>query len=382
MRTHAPWLLLLGISSTPALATAQTPTPGQVAGQSLNPDISAIGELLIDLSAKRPKTTSSGQRFEVREVELGIQAVVDPFFRADFFIGLHPEEIEIEEAYLTALALPGDLQGRLGRFHVPLGKVNLVHRPEQITVDYPWMIREFFGDEGLASNGAGLSRIFAPFGFFQELHVYALSGLGGHEHAHDDEEEEPDEDLILTADDDLLNQLAFVAQLRNYIDLSDAANIEFGVSGGTGRIRELEPVIGTETFQEVFETQRYYGGHLTVRWRPPQQGLYRSFIWNNEVLVSDGHEGKRVGAFSQAQYQLTRRMYLGARFDAVQTIDALSEKNWFNAASGYITAFPSEFSRFKLGVERTFGAGDPFGGEWRAVVQTTFAIGPHRPHAF
>ena len=382
MRRHMTWLLLFGVGSAPAFAMAQAPTPGQVAGQSLNPDISAIGELLIDLSAKRPKTTSNGQRFEVREVELGIQAVVDPFFRADFFIGLHPDEVEIEEAYLTALALPGDLQGRLGRFHVPLGKVNLIHRPEQITVDYPWMIREFFGDEGLASNGAGLSRIFAPFGFFQELHVYALSGLGGHEHAHGDEEEEPEEDLILTADDDLLNQLAFVAQLRNYIDLSDAANVEFGVSGGTGRVRELEPVLGTPTFQEVFESQHYYGGHLTVRWRPPQQGLYRSFIWNNEVLVSDGHEGKRVGAFSQAQYQLTRRTYLGARFDAVQTIDALSEKNWFNAASGYITAFPSEFSRFKLGVERTFGAGDPFGGEWRAVLQTTFAIGPHRPHAF
>ena len=47
MRTHAPWLRLLGISSTPALATAQAPTPGQVGGQSLNPDISAIGELLI-----------------------------------------------------------------------------------------------------------------------------------------------------------------------------------------------------------------------------------------------------------------------------------------------------------------------------------------------
>ncbi|MEX2281281.1 MAG: hypothetical protein WEE89_02210 [Gemmatimonadota bacterium] len=384
MRTNAVWLLLiLGICSRPADTSAQAPTPGQVGGQSLNPDISAIGELLIDFSSRRPKTTSSGQRFEVREVELGIQAVVDPFFRADFFIGLHPEEVEIEEAYLTALVLPGGFQGRLGRFHVPLGKVNLIHRPEQITIDYPWMIRDFFGDEGLASNGVGLSRVFAPLGFFQELHVYALSGLGSHEHAHGEEEEEPADDDVLAANDDLLNQVAFVAQLRNYVNLSQAANVEFGVSAGTGRIRELEASgIGTPAFREVFETQRYYGAHVTFRWRPAQQGLYRSFIWNNEVLVNDGHEGKRLGAFSQAQYQLTRRTYLGGRFDAVQTLDESAEKNWFNAVSGYVTAFPSEFSRFKLGVERTFGNGDPFGGEWRAVLQTTFAIGPHRPHAF
>ncbi len=367
--------------TTPRAAPPRT--PGQLGGQSLNPDMSAIGELLTDLSPKRPKTTTEGQRFEVREVELGIQAVVDPFFRADFFIGVHPEAVEIEEAYLTALALPGGFQAKLGRFKVPIGKVNLIHRPEQITVDYPWMIREFFGDEGLASNGIGLSRIFAPLGFFQELHVVAVSGIGGHD-AHGEEEAEPAEEDILAAEDKLNNQIALVAQLRNYIDLSQAANLEFGVSAATGKIRELEPVsLGAQPFAEVFETQRYYGGHVTLRWRPPQQGLYRSFVWNNELLVNDGHEGKRLGAFSQAQWQLTRRTYLGGRFDAVQRIDELTtEKDWFNAVSGYFTAFPSEFSRFKLALERTFGTGDASGGEWRAVLQTTFAIGPHRPHAF
>jgi hypothetical protein len=106
------------------------------------------------------------------------------------------------------------------------------------------------------------------------------------------------------------------------------------------------------------------------------------------VLVSDGHEGSRFGAFSQAQYQLTRRLYLGARYDTVEQIDLVDSEGdvisggWFHSGSAYLTAFPSEFSRFKLGLERTFGSGDPFDGQWRAVLQTTFAIGPHRPHAF
>ena len=361
-------------------------TPGQVGGQSLNPDISAIGELLMDLSPDRPRVTTEGERFEVREVELGIQAVVDPFFRADFFIGLHPEEVEIEEAYLTALDVKG-FQIRLGKFHLPIGKVNLIHRPEQITVDYPWLVRDFFGEEGLSSSGIGVSRIFAPLGFFQELLVYGVGSLAAHEHEH--AAEEPDEDAVIIEDDDLANQLSLVAQLRNYWDLSTSTNAELGFSFATGKIRELELVsIVTNTFEEVFEPQKFYGAHLTLRWRPAQQGLYKSFIWNNEVLVNDGHEGKRFGAFSQAQYQLTRRLYLGGRFDAVEQLDFSSiegdeiDGGWRNAASGYFTFFPSEFSRFKLGVERTFGSGDPAGGEWRGVLQTTFAIGPHRPHAF
>jgi hypothetical protein len=369
-------------------------TPGQVGGQSLNPDISAIGELLLDFSPGHAKTTSNDERAEVREVELGFQAVVDPFFRADFFIGLHPEETEVEEAFLTALQIPGGFQARLGRFHLPIGKVNLIHRPEQITVDYPWMIRQFFGDEGLASNGVGLSRIFSPLGFFQELLVYGVGNLGSQEHGEEHATEEPVGEII-PADDDARNQIALVAQLRNYIDLSAVTNIEFGFSAATGRLRELEPTgcgplhqdpcLPDEPIpqQEVFEHQNYLGAHVTVRWRPALRGLYRSFIWNNEMLFNDGHEGDRIGAFSQAQWQLTRRTYLGGRFDAVEQLDVDDiDGGWMFAGSGYFTVFPSEFSRFKATVERTFGDGDPFGGDWRGVLQVTFAIGPHRPHAF
>ncbi|MGH7461309.1 MAG: hypothetical protein ACREMA_09810 [Longimicrobiales bacterium] len=359
-------------------------TPGQVSGQSMNPDISAIGEMLADLGSGVPLSTE-GERFQVREVELGIQSVVDPFFRADFFIGLHPDGVEIEEAFLTALTLPGGVQAKIGRFHVPIGKVNLIHRPEQITIDYPWMIREFWGPEGLASSGVTLSSIFAPLGFFQELLVYGVGNIGP-AGEHDDEVED-----FLAAPDAgrLRNQVAVGAQLRNFWDLSQATNLEIGFSAATGRVRELVP--DCEIVDpcpdilpsEVFLDQSYYGPYLTLRWRPPERGLYRSLIWNNELLVSDGEQGTRVGGFSQAQWQMTRRFYLGARWDFVQRFEDVAgdDTEWFNALSGYLTFFPSEFSRLKLGLERTFGE-EPFGDEFRPLLQMTFAIGPHRPHAF
>ena len=44
----------------------------------------------------------------LQEVELAFQATVDPYVRGDVFLTFSDEGVEIEEAYLTTLALPGD----------------------------------------------------------------------------------------------------------------------------------------------------------------------------------------------------------------------------------------------------------------------------------
>ena len=79
----------------------------------LLPDFSAVGDLVGDLSPKG-STQADGTRFGVREVELAVQAAVDPFFRGDVFLGISDlEKISIEQAFLTATALPWRLEARL-----------------------------------------------------------------------------------------------------------------------------------------------------------------------------------------------------------------------------------------------------------------------------
>ncbi len=392
--------LLAAVLATVPASPLLAQRPGT---QGLNPDISAIGDLFFDLSPTRPKFTE-GERFALTEVELGIQAFVDPFFRADFFLGLHDGEIEVEEGYVTALSLPGALQARLGRFALPFGKASLIHRPELVTVEYPHVIQQYFGPEGLRATGIGVSRIFAPLGLFQELQVYALSGLG-EAHAHEGEEEipiPPDVELI-DAERSGLEQFAFMAHLRTYKDLSPASNIEVGLSAATSHVERFRPEDCPNAgpcpavLLAEFRSQRLWGANVIYRWRPPEQAIYRSFQWSAEVVGNDGPEAHSVGLFTQAQVQLSRRTYLGARFDAVQgagdqeihvetfgqnrviEVESHEGGEWFRAASGYFTFFPSEFSRFRLGLERSFGESER---EWRAVLQTTFSIGPHRPHAF
>ena len=85
-------------------AEPKTPPSQQPTGQGgptnprLLPDISAVGDLVGDLSPKG-STQADGDRFSVREVEIAVQAAVDPFFRGDVFLGISDlEKVSIEQA--------------------------------------------------------------------------------------------------------------------------------------------------------------------------------------------------------------------------------------------------------------------------------------------
>ena len=136
--------------------TPPPPPPPQQAGPTnprLLPDLSVVGDLMFDLSPKR-STQASGARLGVREIEVALQAAVDPYFRGDVFFGFNDEEgVSIEQAFLTATALPWQLEGRLGRFIVPFGKQNLTHRHDLHTLEYPWVLQRFLGPEGLKGTG-------------------------------------------------------------------------------------------------------------------------------------------------------------------------------------------------------------------------------------
>jgi hypothetical protein len=371
---------LLEEMGQPDTVTGEAP-PITVQPRSLNPDISAIADFLVDLSPDQA-TLEGGDRFQVRELELGFQGAVDPYFRYDAFVGIHGDVVELEEGYATTLGLPAGLQIKLGRFHLPFGKVNLTHRPELHTIDYPLYVQQYFGEEGLASAGVWASVIGAPLGFFQELSVVATNGAEAHAHGAEEEhadeslasaqeeEEEPGKDLL----DDLGDRL-FVGHLKNSIDLSEAANLELGGSVATG---EDEEAIRTNL----------YGIDAIWRWKPPQMAKYRSAVLQAEVAWRDPEEGDTgVGTFVFGQWQLSRRSYVGARWDYVELAEHEEgeeevEEHASSIQAGQIILryFPTEFSQLRVTYERQVpNHGDAID---RVLFQTTFALGPHRPHAF
>lgn len=377
-------------------ASASPMTAGQrPINARLLPDISAIGDVVADFSPDG-STLEGGKRFDIREVELALSSAVDPYFRADFILGISDlEGIAVEEAYATATALPWSTLAKVGRFHMPIGKQNTTHRAELQTIEYPYVIQRFLGPEGGKGTGLWISKIFAPFGFYQELQATVVDNLGA----------ESEEELqAIEPSNKKLAGLGYSARLRNYWDLTEAANLEISASGATSR--RTQPVLcgglpicpGIDGVPGVNARQTLIGADLTFRWRPLQRGLYKSFIAQAEYMrqlnerdptvppefgVGTEYIGPRRafdGAYAFARYQLTRRTHIGGRFDWIEEGDSGNAANT-KAASLYLQFFPSEFSKLVAAYERFM----PGGGADRInrlVLQMTFAVGPHRPHPF
>ena len=385
-------------SASAAQAPQDQPTgpQGGPSNPRLLPDISAVGDFVADLSPDG-STQEDGSRFGVREVEVAIQAVVDPYFRGDVFLGVSDlEGIAIEQAYLTTTSLPNQFELRLGRFLTPFGKQNTTHRHDLHTIEYPHVIQRFLDPEGLKGTGIQGSRVFSPFGFYQEVIVTAVDRVGERD------------DSLTPAERPNRNfgGLGFSARLRNYLDLSQAANVELSFSAMTGK-RE-QPLVGSyaatlpDGINAALARQSLFGADLTYRWRPLQEGLYKSFIAQAEVMRQVNETDPRIpnasgcvacadpalgyagptrdytGAYVFARYQTSRRGFIGARGDWLQ--DEQNAGRTLRAGSVYLEWFPSEFSKLVAGYE----ALSPSGGSVtnRLLLQAAFSLGPHKPHPF
>jgi len=367
--------------------TASTGAQGVVNARLL-PDISVVGDFIGDFSPDG-STQEDGSRLGVREVEVAFQAAVDPYFRGDVFIGFNDVEgVGVEQAFLTTSSLPFGLELKLGRFLMPVGKQNTTHRHDLHTVDYPYINKRFLGEEGLKGTGFALSKIFAPLGFYQELQLTAVERFG-----------EAEEDLVVSEPINAqLDGLTYSARLRNYWDVSQSTNVEvagFAITGKHEQPFEEAPIDGINA---IPARRTVTGLDFTFRWRPLAQGLYKSFMLQAEFMSRRDSRAGRIldvppnapaavsfaggsdrGAYVFARYQLTRRGFLGARYDQLQ--DPEFGGSTTKAASAYLEFFPSEFSKLMAAYERFM---PPAGNEKinRILLQATFALGPHKPHPF
>ncbi len=214
--------------------------------QSFNPDISLVGDFLARHDSDQGGVLSDSRI--VRELELGIAGNIDPYARFTGIFSVHPKEdansgydIDVEEAYVEPLSpICDSVGGKLGKFRVNFGKINDYHEHALPWPEYPLVIQNFFGEEGLEGEGVSVSWL-APTDKFIEITSQSITKSS---------------DTLFGGDDS--DNFVQVLHLKTFNDLTDTSTLEWGLSGG------VLPNSDTPGTNNVFVE----GTDFTYKWRP------------------------------------------------------------------------------------------------------------------
>jgi len=341
---------------------------GGAASKALNPDISVIGDFIGSAGHNPINPTPS---FQMHESEVGLQAIIDPYARGDFFISFGEEGVNLEEGFITFTALPASFVVKGGKMRAAFGKVNTQHNHVLPWVDRPLVTQNLVGGEdGINDAGFSVQRIIpAPANWFLEGTAQVFRG---------------DSADVFRAQ--VKNDVSAVGHLRAYRDLSESTNLDLGASYSRGH-----NLFGTDFITHL------YGVDATLRWKPLQRAIYHSFVARSEFIwrqqnqpdltacavvscplfVRTGFQSA-FGFYTSADYQFARRWFVGGRIDlSDRPFDAsLTDKG----GSLVLTYWPSEFAQVR-GQYRFTRYAENFDAH-EAFIQLQFSLGAHGAHPF
>jgi hypothetical protein len=319
-----------------------------------NPSVSVIGNYLAVGGQNHVSTLPSS---ELRESELGLQAIVDPYARADFFLSFGEHGVDVEEGFVTFTSLPESLLAKVGRMRVSFGKINSLHLHVLPWPDEPLPVVDLLGgEEGWIGTGVSLARLLPlPGDTFSELTAQVFRG---------------DSEGLFSAPS--RGDLAYNGHYRIFRDLNEATNLDLGLSYAYGPN-------GTTLDAKT----RLEGLDLTLRYKPLVTGLYRSLVlrgeWMRSLRSQPGGEQRATGWFASADYQLAKRWFFGGRVEASDRATAARREDTGRAL--LLTFWPSEFSQLRAELRRRhYGLEEQEATE--LLLQLQFAIGAHGAHPF
>ena len=345
-----------------ASAALPAAVPPSAASSVFNPDIAVIGNATGAAGVNR---VSPEPAFQLREAEVSLQAIVDPYARADFFITVGPEGAGLEEGYLTFPALPGGVLMKVGKMKAAFGKANTLHPHVLPWVDRPLAMNLLGGEEGMNDAGISVARLIPNPWVFLEATGQVFRGES--------------QGLFQSSE---RRDLSYVGHVRGYQDISESTNLDLGVSYARGR-NASGLVNGID---EGRFTTGLFGIDATLRWRPLRRSIYQSFLGRGEVIWSrrDQPSGLQsgVGFYVSGDYQVGRRWFAGLRVD--RSPDPADVSLVGTGQSAILTFRPSEFSQVRAQYRHTsYGTGPSLVSSANELLfQFQFAIGAHGAHPF
>jgi hypothetical protein len=374
-----------GVTSSQPVPAAPPQIAGGATPSSLNPDISVILDgALAGFSEDDPRQAGhhdpAKNGFSLQQVELALSKAVDPYFRFDGFIVLTPEGVEVEEAFATAVALPGSLQLRAGQFLTRFGRHNPTHPHAWEFVDQPFVMSRMWGGEG--NRGAGLEVSWlTPLPWYVELIGSATDASGeGTARSFWGGQEGEEQRKVRNPSD-----LQLTCAARQFFPISDDLSLLWGLSGAFGP----NPT-GENARSQLFGTDLY------LKYRPLARGSHTVVSLQAEAIARrravPADTLVDTGGYAQLLVRFAQRWTVAARGEygtpiwnhdgdvATDYIDPL----WLghrHRESLALTFRPTEFSRLRLqGSRDATTGGNPT--IWGAILALEVLAGAHGAHAF
>ena len=359
-----------------SLASQQLRLPGALL---LNPEMRVEGNfqgsyLAGGLARRAEQEGFSNNRFNLREVELGFRASVDPFAVLEAVISAQhlaeiefedgeeelegpPGEVEFEEAHLTFARLPFSLRGKVGLMRTSFGEYNDDDPDEFPQVDPPNIITQLYGDEGEGWKEPGVNVNYQFANPFSEKMTHVLwFGLYSGENG-------------TAFHGGQLTKPVWFTRLELFYEVAPRAGLELGLSYARGKRLDRyfddmmngdidDPDDDHDNGDDDHDNDMSHGHapvaaqdddddddngddddddlvgalvgefdsslmnvHFEFDWQPPLYSLEHSFGFLAELFYSsvDRHDGtlNQFGGYALTQYALNANFAIGARLDVV-----------------------------------------------------------------
>lgn len=347
-----------------------------------NPAFSFVVDAVADYLDADDDAVDDGVGLEMRTLEFGAQAWVDPDAWAYFIGATDGDTLAIEEAAVHYTGLGGNTTIRAGRFFIDFGKQMQTHVHELRTLERPLALRTYLGSEvkgdGIQYDGwTGVGDATAV-----RWSVAAFASLVP------ESELEDGVPVVSVAERKDAGDLDFTARLTAFTDVGTNGVFQAGVSGRfiPDATAELNGSQATGLESSV------YGLDATYGWT--SDDAQRTFTAGGEFLVNAGDTVARIddggtpdptddtllgfddetetGWYAFVDWAWDQKHSVGVQYSAVE-LGPDADAAEFEL---YYSRLFSEFHRIRL-VAASYDTDADAGDSLRFAVQYTATVGAH-----
>ena len=293
--------------------------------------------------------------FNLNYAEVAMFSTVGPYFDATAIFHLHPDEFEIEEAFITSRSMPYGLRAKVGKFRSEFGRINAIHQHAWHFTAQPLVFEGLLGTEGVNDAGVQLQWVLPTEDTYLMAGFEALQGNND-----------------VSFGDTETNNL-YIGYLKSSFDLSDDTTALAGASILHGKNSEGG---NTDIYAADFTLKTALEGYSTLMWQ--SELLYRNKEIGSETL-------EQAGYYTQLIYQYNQNWSAGVRYDDLyKNLD--TQPDDLDKYTAMLEYKPFEFTKFRLQYtydrSKVFGINDERKNTSELLLGFTIEAGAHGAHAF